>query len=192
VPPAIAVAVSIAIVVLVLIAAITAYLRSYRPHRVPVVERARVPHDVRAKVIPQAMSRGLRRPRWAGWRRRSAGATVADVLERHEEVQGVEEITAPVSSVATVPPGTAPRATARTLVQPVLAHNLDGASRPGSYFRSVDAPSPETIISGERGPWAAPIVTEDGRITLPDSGQDVAVTWCHPEDTPPADEYLTR
>jgi len=185
---------AIAIVLLVLIAAITYYLRSYRPHRVPVVERARITHDVRAKVSPKAKSRGLRRQRRAGRHRCAKGTSIADV-RRHDEVGGTErteESKAPEPWIATAPLVQAPRATARALVQPVLAHNLVGASRPGSYFRSVDAPSPETINSDQRGPWAAPIVTEEGLITLPDSGKDVAMTWRHTEDAPPSDEYLTK
>jgi len=33
------------------------------------------------------------------------------------------------------------------------------------------------ITSDVRGPWAAEIVTHDGRITLPDSGANVALSW---------------
>jgi hypothetical protein len=53
----------------------------------------------------------------------------------------------------------------------------NGARPPGSYFRVTEAPSQETITSDVRGPWAAEIITHDGRITLPDSGSSVTMSW---------------
>ena len=155
------------ILILALIAAVIFCLRSYRPKRVPVVERARVPQDVRAKVNTVArLRRRLHQPRRTG--RSRPPTTTADVVPVSIAVS------APLTAtVGTTSPDTQPR----VLVQCSLAHNRNGAPRPGSYFRVTDAPSPETIRSEVRGPWAASIITSDGRITLPDSGADVAVAW---------------
>jgi hypothetical protein len=165
-----------AILILVLIAAAVYCLRSYRPTRVPVVERARVSRDMRARVNTHAMLRlRLHQQRRAG-RSRPPTTTPDDAPISGAPV--VAPVSAPISAptkppASTTPPDTHPLA----LVQCSLAHNRNGASRPGSYFRIIEAPSQETITSEVRGPWAAKIVTGDGRITLPDSGADVEMAW---------------
>jgi hypothetical protein len=158
-----------AIIVLALIVAAFFCLRSYRPTRVPVVERARVPHDMRAKVNTGARLRlRLLQQRRTG---RGRPPTAAP---------GPAPISAAVSTPTTAPvrPTPAPPDIhPLALVQRSLAHNRKGAPRPGSYFRIVEAPSQESITSDVRGPWAAQIVTRDGRITLPDSDADVPLGW---------------
>lgn len=163
-----------AILILALIAVAFVCLRSYRPARVPVVERARVPHDVRAKVNTHARLRlRLHQQRRAG---RSGPSTTTPRLAPVSSAVS-RPTRAPVPTPIPTPTPTPPDTHPPALIQHPLAHNRNGAPRPGSYFRVVEAPSQETIISDVRGPWAAEIVTRDGRITLPDDGADVELAW---------------
>jgi len=179
------------ILVLALITAAILCLRAYRPTPVPVVEQARVLQDVRAKVNTDARMRlRLHQQRRAG--RSHLPMTTLDVAPDVAQVSApdvaqvsapdVAQVSAPVSaqvSRATTGPALplAPGIQPGILVQAALVHHRDGAPRPGSYFRIVESPSQETIISAVRGPWASEIVTGDGRITLPDSDADVALAW---------------
>ena len=155
-----------AILVLAFIAAAIFGLKSYRPTRVPVVERARVPHGLRVKVNAVTRLR-VRLGQQRQVRRSRPRTTAPDVT--------------PVSALTTlpvhpVPPDTPPLATPPpAFVQHSLAHNGNGAPLPGSYFRIIETPSREAFMSDVRAPWAAEIVTHDGRITLPDSGAEVAL-----------------
>ena len=172
------------ILTIALITAAILFLRAYRPTPVPVVERARVPHDVRAKVSTDARLRlRLHQQRRAG--RSDLPLATPDVAPDVAPVSAPvgapvgAPVSAPVSAASAVPPvlPTAPGTQPLSLVQASLVHNRVGAPRPGSYFRVVESPSQETIISAVRGPWASEIVTRDGRITLPDSDADVALAW---------------
>jgi len=162
-----------AIFVLALIAGAIYCLKTYRPARVSVVERARVPHDVRAKVNTDARLRlRLHQQRRAGRSRPPMSAQVSEPVSA--------AVSAPVSAPTTAPARPTPQAPDThplALVQHSLVHKRDGAPRPGSYFRTVEAPSQESIMSDVQGPWAAEIVTCDGRITLPDDGEDVDFAW---------------
>lgn len=171
------------------LAAATLYLRSYRPTRVPVVERARVPRDVRAKVNTDARLRLRAYRRREGSRNPSPAPVIAVTIGMVPAVptragwpSGVLGGSAGARIMA--------HASDRSLVQPVLVHDQAGAARPGSYFRPGQAPSEETITSERRGPWAAKIVTGDGRITLPDNGLDRRVRWRHTEEPPEPGSYL--
>ena len=156
-----------AILTIALIAAAILLLKSYRPTPATVVERARVPQDVRAKVNTDARLRlRLHQQRRAG--RSHPPLTPPDVAP------AVAPPRAFTTATVCLP---APVAPPRALVQGSLAHHRDGAARPGSYFRVVESPSQETIMSAVRGPWASQIVNRDGRITLPDSDADVALAW---------------
>ncbi len=168
-----------AILILALIAGAIYCIKTYRPARVSVVERALVPQDVRAKVKTLAWLRlRLHQQRRAG--RSLATAPVSAPV--------IAPVIAPVGAAFSVPVSAPTTAPARTtppppdthplaLIQHSLVHNREGAPRPGSYFRPVDAPSQESIRSDVQGPWAAEIVTDDGRITLPDDGTDVDFAW---------------
>jgi hypothetical protein len=162
-----------AILSLALIAGAIYFIKTYRPARVPVVERARVPHDVRAKVKTDARLRLqlLHQQRRAGRSRPPTSAPVSAAISA--PVAPVGAPTTTPARPAPPPPDTHPLA----LVQHSLVHKRDGAPRPGSYFRTVEAPSQESIMSDVRGPWAAEIVTCDGRITLPDDGADMDFAW---------------
>ena len=168
-----------ALLLLAIAGATMYYVSSYRPTRVPVVERARVPRDVRAKVSPDA----LMRMRLERHRR-----TARNIPTRHTQAlecsptptsAGTATIAAPVLQIA--PP----------VPQPIVSRSAEETSQPDNYFGPINAPSPETITSDVRGPWAAKIVTGDGRITLPDNGMDVAATWRQTEQAPPAGSYLS-
>ena len=154
-----------AILVLVLCAATILYLKSYRPTRVPVVERARAPRDMRAKVNTDA------RLRLRVHQQRRAGHSSPP------STPGVAPARAAVSSRSAFPAGPAPDTHPPVFFQRPAPSSHAGAHAPGSYFRVTEAPSQEMITSDVRGPWAAEIVTHDGRITLPDSGANVALSW---------------
>lgn len=175
------------------------YLRSYRPTRVPVVERARVPRDVRAKVNTDARLRHRAQRQDRGGRNHSPAPVIcpahAPVLIAVTIGIGPPRPTR-ASSPSGVLQGSAwgrimAHASDRPLVQPLLVHEQAGAARPGSYFRPGQAPSEETITSEVRGPWAAEIVTGDGRITLPDDGEDVRLRWRRTEEAPEPGSYLS-
>ena len=161
-----------AILILAVIAAAILFLRSYRPTPVSVVERALIPHDLRAKIHTDARLRlRLHQHRRAG---RSHLADTRDVASVAAPVS--PPVTTPLSARATAPALCAPPSLhTPSLVQSALVHNQAGAPLPGSYFRIVESPSQETIVSNVRGPWASEIVTDDGRITLPDSHADAAL-----------------
>lgn len=190
-----------AILVLVLCAATILYLKSYRPTRVPVVERARAPRDVRAKVNTDARLRlRVRQQRRAG---HSSPPITPGVAPARAAVSastapparaGVSASTAPTARAAVSAPNAPPARAAvssrsalpagpeRDTRPPVFFQrpaptSHAGAHAPGSYFRVTEAPSQEAITSDVRGPWAAEIVTHDGRITLPDNGANVAMSW---------------
>ncbi|MEP7192104.1 MAG: hypothetical protein ABI903_04490 [Actinomycetota bacterium] len=171
------------LLLLVCTAAAIFYLRSYRPTRVPVVERARTSHDLRARVRAARQRLRLRRQRHAGRNQAQPQAP-----RQQPPARRILKVTA-VNPATPAPP--APFAHPWPLVQPVLAHQAKGAPQPGSSFRTVEATCPESLTSDVRGPWAAQIVDVDGRITLPDNGLDVALTWRHAEDAPPADFFLS-
>ena len=185
------------ILVLGLGAALIFYLKSYHPTRVPVVERALVAQGMRAKVTNDARLRlQLRRQRRAVQTSlpiraevAPAGASASVLTAPRYPTASVPAPRYPTASVPTAPP----RPAARVLTAPgrpapsgshppdffqrPAAHSRNGAGSPGSYFRVTEAPSQETITSEVRGPWAAEIVTRDGRITLPDSGANVTMSW---------------
>ena len=167
-----------AILVLVLLAATTFYLVSYRPTRVPVVEQAVAPQDMRAKVNTDARMRlRLHRHRRAG---QSGPPITPEVAPVHAPVSSPAgpPVRAAVSSLMDSPARSAPaEARSPAFFQRPAAHTLAGAGPPGSYFRITQAPMQEAITTDVRGPWAAEIVTRDGRITLPDSGANVAMSW---------------
>lgn len=160
-----------AILILAVIAAAILFLRSYRPTPVSVVERALIPRDLRAKVHTDARLRlRLHQQRRAG---RSHLANTRDVASVAAPVSAP---VTPLSARTTAPALCAPPGLhLPSLVQSALVHNQAGAPLPGSYFRIVESPSQETIVSNVRGPWASEIVTDDGRITLPDSHADAAL-----------------
>ena len=190
-----------AILVLVLCAATILYLKSYRPTRVPVVERARAPRDMRAKVNTDARLRlRVHQQRRAGHTsppstpgvapaRAAVSASTAppacaavSASIAPPACAAVSASTAPraraaVSSRSAFPAGPAPDTHPPVFFQRPAPSSHEGAHAPGSYFRVTEAPSQETITSDVRGPWAAEIVTHDGRITLPDSGANVALSW---------------
>jgi hypothetical protein len=186
------------ILVLGLGAALIFYLKSYHPTRVPVVERALVAQGMRAKVTNDARLRlQLRRQRQAAQGSLPIRAEVAPAgasasvltAPRYPTASVLTAPHSPTASVHTAPPRpaasvlTAPCGPAPSGSHPPVffqrpaAHSRNGAGPPGSYFRVTDAPSQETITSDVRGPWAAEIVTRDGRITLPDSGATVTMPW---------------
>jgi len=166
-----------AILVLVLCAATILYLKSYRPTRVPVVERARAPRDMRAKVNTDA------RLRLRVHQQRRAGHSSPPITPgAAPDPAAVSASTAPraraaVSSRSAFPAGPAPDTHPPVFFQRPAPSSHVGSHAPGSYFRVTEAPSQEAITSDVRGPWAAEIVTHDGRITLPDSGANVALSW---------------
>ena len=178
-----------AILVLVLCAATILYLKSYRPTRVPVVERARAPRDMRAKVNTDARLRlRVHQQRRAGHTSppSTPGVAPARAAVRASTAPpacaAVSASTAPraraaVSSRSAFPAGPAPDTHPPVFFQRPAPSSHAGAHAPGSYFRVTEAPSQEMITSDVRGPWAAEIVTHDGRITLPDSGANVALSW---------------
>ena len=188
------------ILVLALFAAMVLYLKSYHPTRVPVVERALAPHDMRAKVNTDARLRlRLRRQRRAV---QSSPALTPGVAPARAAVSSptapparaavsLPTATRPAVSSPTAPPAPAavsllsatparpalPDARPASFFQRPAVHSLAGAGSPGSYFRITEDPSQEAITTDVRGPWAAEIVTSDGRITLPDSGANVSMSW---------------
>ena len=179
-----------AILVLALFAAMVLYLKSYHPARVPVVERALAPHDMRAKVNTDARLRlRLRRQRRAG---QVSPPITPEVAPARAAVSLPTAAPArPAVSLPTAPPACAavslqkapsaspapPDARPATFFQRPAAHSHAGEGPPGSYFRITEDPSQEAITTDVRGPWAAEIVTRDGRITLPDSGANVSMSW---------------
>lgn len=163
-----------AILILALIVVAFFGLKSYRPTRVSVVEQARVPHDVRAKVNRAKVNTVARlRLRLHQQRRAGRSRPPAPTPSLVPVSSAVSPPTTAPARPTPPPPDTHPPA----LIQHSLVHNRSGAPRPGSYFRIVEAPSQESITSDVRGPWAAQIVTRDGRITLPDSDGDVPLAW---------------
>ena len=168
-------ATAIAILVLTLIAAGIFWVRSYHPTRVPVVELAVVPRDMRAKVRTHVRLRlRVHQQRRASRSRPPTTPPEVASVSAPDVASGSAPVTAPnTTSVRPAPPHTPPLA----LIQASRAHKRSDAPPPGSYFRVVDAPSTEAIVSDVRGPWAAGIVTPDGRITLPDNGADVTLPW---------------
>jgi len=178
-----------AILVLVLCAATILYLKSYRPTRVPVVERARAPRDMRAKVNTDARLRlRVRQQRRAGHSsppitpgvapaRAAVRAPPAPTARAAVSAPNAPPARAAVSSRSALPAGPERDTRPPVFFQRPAPTSHAGAHAPGSYFRVTEAPSQEMITSDVRGPWAAEIVTHDGRITLPDNGANVAMSW---------------